>query len=493
MDPTTTLFTFMLQTQPTVQSVYLYGSWDNFSTSYMMERDIRRDRGQWRGCYTFKDIVCDNDNGAGPKRNGGLKMGHTYYYYYEIDGSQEIHDTSLPSTTRCPYLPGQTVNTLDIPMEQVLRKRSASLTSLRHSDYKTMNPQDKFITPRAPPPVPESVSARLGSSPLSVSSVSSRSMSPAPAWRRLFSRRSSSRSSDRGRHLNDEQRSMSPDVYVDDERSLLSSQGSRSRDISPESLRRFLADDNVTPAASTVAEERPTLSIPEDIVEENEDDLNFATSAVSENNPYATCLSPPPFKRSHSDSSMPTVTNGSQMTLTQYVSSTTDRAGTQEALSSPHRPRSSRPHLGLDISESRFSMSSTSSVVSQELRSPDDETPSFYDSNDEEDDLLSSNESDTFSYKPLSLMNTRKESLDQALTPIAGYSLPQGTDHGSKHSLQDPRGASNPLGSPALIARSDVGMPMGNTSLLAGPSDHGIDDFVNEMNWMVEIIRGRDV
>jgi hypothetical protein len=49
-----------------------------------MERDIRRDRGQWRGCYSFKDIICDGDSGSVPKRNGGLKMGATYYYYVSI-------------------------------------------------------------------------------------------------------------------------------------------------------------------------------------------------------------------------------------------------------------------------------------------------------------------------------------------------------------------------------------------------------------------------
>lgn len=46
-----------------------------------MERDVRRDRGQWRGCHSFKDIICDGDGGSVPKRNGGLKMGQTYYYY----------------------------------------------------------------------------------------------------------------------------------------------------------------------------------------------------------------------------------------------------------------------------------------------------------------------------------------------------------------------------------------------------------------------------
>jgi hypothetical protein len=51
-----------------------------------MERDSRRDRGQWRGCYTFKDITREGDAGSKPKRNGGLKMGHTYYYYVSIPG-----------------------------------------------------------------------------------------------------------------------------------------------------------------------------------------------------------------------------------------------------------------------------------------------------------------------------------------------------------------------------------------------------------------------
>jgi hypothetical protein len=46
-----------------------------------MERDVRRGSGQWRGCYSFKDIICDGDGSSSPRRNGGLKMGSTYYYY----------------------------------------------------------------------------------------------------------------------------------------------------------------------------------------------------------------------------------------------------------------------------------------------------------------------------------------------------------------------------------------------------------------------------
>jgi hypothetical protein len=72
------------QTHPSVQSVHLVGSWDNFNRYYTMERDTRRDRGQWKGCYSFRDIICDDDLGKRQKRNGGLRMGQTYYYYVSI-------------------------------------------------------------------------------------------------------------------------------------------------------------------------------------------------------------------------------------------------------------------------------------------------------------------------------------------------------------------------------------------------------------------------
>ena len=68
-----------------------------------MERDIRRDRGQWKGCYTFKDIICDGDSGRTTKRNGGLKMGQTYYFYVSLFpkdtsvGSMSLTETSSTS------------------------------------------------------------------------------------------------------------------------------------------------------------------------------------------------------------------------------------------------------------------------------------------------------------------------------------------------------------------------------------------------------------
>jgi hypothetical protein len=91
------------QTSPYTQSVHLIGSWDNFSKHYAMERDSKRARGQWRGCYAFTDIICDGDGANGSKRTGGLKMGSTYYYYV----GQPLHGTknsAWPHSTDHTYM-----------------------------------------------------------------------------------------------------------------------------------------------------------------------------------------------------------------------------------------------------------------------------------------------------------------------------------------------------------------------------------------------------
>jgi len=48
-----------------------------------MRRDERTSKDRWRGCHTFKDIVCDGETvESGDKsRDGGLRMGGTYWYY----------------------------------------------------------------------------------------------------------------------------------------------------------------------------------------------------------------------------------------------------------------------------------------------------------------------------------------------------------------------------------------------------------------------------
>lgn len=46
-----------------------------------MERDLRRTKGEWRGCHNFDKIICDGDLPTSSERRGGLKMGQRYYYY----------------------------------------------------------------------------------------------------------------------------------------------------------------------------------------------------------------------------------------------------------------------------------------------------------------------------------------------------------------------------------------------------------------------------
>lgn len=80
---------------------------------------------------------------------------------YRIDGDIDFHDAANPSTTACPFLPGQVVNVLDVPALPLptddLSRRA--LDRMESAMY-TMNPRDKYLKPRP-------VIHREGSSPLS--------------------------------------------------------------------------------------------------------------------------------------------------------------------------------------------------------------------------------------------------------------------------------------------------------------------------------------
>ncbi|KAF2194778.1 hypothetical protein K469DRAFT_686739 [Zopfia rhizophila CBS 207.26] len=153
----TTLVTFFFDGPAAARTVELLGSWDNFDKPYQMKRDRRRGSAIWSGCYTFEDIICDGDlDNLGGRRNGALKMGGTYWYYYKVDDDDEYHNPSEPSTTICPLLPGQRLNILEVPTESRSRSNSASSTS---SSTFTRNPDDKYLTPVPPKPLP---SLRLG-------------------------------------------------------------------------------------------------------------------------------------------------------------------------------------------------------------------------------------------------------------------------------------------------------------------------------------------
>ncbi|KAH8894937.1 hypothetical protein GQ53DRAFT_762317 [Thozetella sp. PMI_491] len=448
-----------------------------------MERDTRRARGQWRGCYSFKDIILDGDSGSVPKRNGGLKMGQTYYYYYELDGSTEAHDPSLPSTTACPYLPGQAVNTMWVPVEHNARKRSASLNSVRDGDFKTMNPRDKFVTPRPAPSPPLTPGLRrLPTSPMTLQRKrSARSLSPAPNWmfspRKLFSRMASSSS------LRD---ARSPG-FPEDQRSTRSHERSHSRDMSPESLRRFLMDETSSEDGAE-SSDRPAIAIPEDIEEEcedNEDDANFATSATSETMPF-TVLSPPPTQRSFSPSLR-------SMTAT-LDSDAAGPSGLEEQI--PDAPTRSPPCVPrvdtqLSATQSRFSMSDSSLYGDELPESPDSTSiPQFYHSESEDEDA---DDITPFPALEVGAGNATDMVARNLEATFSTYSLPRTSPADGK--LLVPRRASvEALGSPALVARNGTDMPLGNTSLLTNPiPNSGLDDLMSELGWMADVIASKAI
>ncbi|KAH9869913.1 hypothetical protein J1614_006834 [Plenodomus biglobosus] len=150
----TALHTFLFHCPPALRSIVILGSWDNFSRPYPLELDARRGRGIWKGCFTFSDIICDGDlDEQSTRRDGLLKMGGTYWYYYKVDGDEECHNPSEPSTTVCPLLPGQRLNVLELPRERHSRSNSEDSATF------TRNPRDRYLTPvppsslRPPPPL----------------------------------------------------------------------------------------------------------------------------------------------------------------------------------------------------------------------------------------------------------------------------------------------------------------------------------------------------
>ncbi|KAI1119990.1 hypothetical protein F5Y10DRAFT_143997 [Nemania abortiva] len=448
-----------------------------------MERDSRRDQGEWRGCHNFDKIICDGDLPTSSERRGGLKMGQRYYYYYEVDGSTETYNPSLPTTTACPFLPGQTVNTLDVPLERRTRLKSASMNSLRNTDYKTMDPADRFTAPRAPPVPSHRREFRVASASSIFPKRATRSVSPAPSWtgtaRRFlgFKSHNRDRESERGRmYVLPE----SDDVFVEEQdpstlsRSATPSGSIRSRDLSPESLRRFLSDD--LPSCAT-PEPAPSLSIPDDIEEEaeeeNDDDDNFATNMPSDNTAF-TNLSPPPFQRGGL-SAPPASHSRKASVLTPAVPAPAPGPRVPMRLDIP-RLHSTESSATSSVASAASNHSSVSRSLSQF---------SFFDDSEDDEDLASY-EGDRTLLADTNQDRVGKDASKLELrTPITGYSLPQASTD-SKGRIN----TSDVLGSPALVARNDNDVPVDTNNFFGLPNvDISLDDLVGDANWMNDVIR----
>ncbi|KUI65612.1 hypothetical protein VM1G_00569 [Cytospora mali] len=401
-------------------------------------------------------------------------MGQPYYYYYELDGSVEAHDPTRPTTSACPYLPGQTVNMMHVPAEMPNRKRSASLSSVREEDFKTMDPNHKYIAPRpvqfAPglcKPTQRAVTSQAPARTLK-HKRSDRSISPTPSWwspRKLFGRKNSTSSNDRRSDRS------APRSSCDDLRRSLassSSSGSRTRAMSPESLRKFLSDD--VPVASEPMDdaERLFLAIPDDIAEEDDD--NFATSAISENG-IKTYLSPPPVSRNH------TPPNDTLRRLPQNESVVTLKASKPQMTYSRLQPA-----IIDDITSpkpiSRFSFSSDDGSVFEDetdSTSPDGEgeIPAFYHSEADEDDK----DSDIFSLPAdaRSRSTMGRDSLEKSLAKaFTAYHLPFTSTDGKGGKL---------VSAPLVPRDGEASVSVvSSPPLLAAPVGSVVDDFVSEMS-----------
>ncbi|KAI1432038.1 hypothetical protein GGR50DRAFT_676321 [Xylaria sp. CBS 124048] len=348
-----------------------------------MERDSRRDLGEWRGCYNFDKIICDGDVPTTLERRGGLKMGQTYYYYYELNGSTETYNPSLPTTTTCPFLPGQTVNKLDVPLERRLRMKSASMNSLRNTDYQTMDPVDRFTAPRPPHAISNRKDKRTPSASPILTKQAARSASPVSGWTstaRRFLGLKSHRDGERGRKAahNEVEEYSEEQANSDEPRSVTPSGSVRSRDLSPESLRRFLSDD----PPSTANSDSATGTTPaNDAAEETDidDDDNFATMPA-DNGPF-TNLSPPPFQRGPSSPGVQAETPKG-LTATPAPKAGVSSIATQKSLIAPMKleiPTS--PSLLSMTSSSLASAISPNSNISQGLSQF-----SFFDDSGEDDE-----------------------------------------------------------------------------------------------------------
>lgn len=108
----------------------------------------------------------------------------------------------------------------------------------------------------------------------------------------------------------------------------------------------------------------------------------------------------------------------------------------------------------------------------------EDEPPCFYDSYDE-DEVLSSNDSDNFSYQPLPGLSSTEQA-------FKGYSLPR--QSGECKDMANASPAFTTLNSPQLLARGDHGIPVSGENLLGATIDTGLDDFVTELGWIVDAI-----
>jgi len=361
------------------------------------------------------------------------------------------------------------------------------MNSLRNTDYKTMDPVDRFTTPK-PPSSGHRREFRIASASSILPKRATRSVSPAPSWtgtaRRFLGLRH--KDGERGRKSNLREEFQEEDVFVEENdasietRSVTPSGSIRSRDLSPESLRKFLSDDTPTSCANV---ETISLSIPDDIAEETDydDDDNFATSPAAERAEFTT-LSPPPFQRG--GLSAPPASHARNATISTPTSPHVD----PQADATPNQLGIPRSHSTASAASSSLAApASPLSNVSQGLSQF-----SFFD--DSEDEDVASVNGDGAMLASLSCeCNLEKDISKRELEAlIASYSLPRVSTELRKHS--DAGHVLPSLESTALVSQNEAGVPIGTNDVYGLPNVViGLEDLVNDMNWVTEVAHQKGI
>ena len=300
------------------------------------------------------------------------------------------------------------------------------MSSMANGDIKTMNPADKFMTPRAPPPPPKLARLNTSTSVLTKERTT-RSLSPTserPQWspRMFFGLLSSNSSSldpeKRGRSssLSKVQAAGSastPSLALRSEEMRKVKSVPHTREVSPQSFKKTSSREP-SPLRQLFSQESNTynsapLVIPDEIAEEVEDDDNFASqlSRMSINEKgIITPLSPPP-SSFRSAGRAKTATN-------------TSKPLPQLPEDFPLMPPPLRLRSAISAAELPRSHFSTS-TISTTITSPTDSSFSLgeEESNEDEDLTADVGSGDEFTYSPV---------LSETPAPgFSGYSLPEDT------------------------------------------------------------------
>ncbi|TQV94211.1 hypothetical protein V2A60_002746 [Cordyceps javanica] len=261
-----------------------------------------------------------------------------------------------------------------------------------------MDPRSKFVTPQPAAPSYADLSTRrtgTAAPTLSINSASSKESSPISPikspWRRFFHKTIISRSlENRDRSVNrDDHRSLTPASSNYDIRPETSSEGTRTRDISPTSLHRLLVEDTemsmrpVSRGSLTLSTQSrtPTLNVLDQVDEDDDDNFVGVAEALSlytaEEPLFITRLSPPPFRRGTSPA---TATSSSAQTVVQSPQSPQHALQTGQDVATdvlispvPQHPDMQRPmpeSPTLSVKNSSLPSETPSSTVSSLLNSP---------------------------------------------------------------------------------------------------------------------------